>query len=248
MKTTQRHLFTLVELLVSMAVLVVMVGFMFEFVSGAQKIWTSSSGGTSLFEQSELVFNYIGTDLKNAQAESVLGEKVPFFYEGEYVIDDNPVSTGGNGNGNQSAASSNLIFVTRDADGKAVPVHYYFQRAFDGEKVNKLYRLTLDDPYEYQRYPDALNSFEVIETLPEDVPLAENVYGFDVQALAKGDPTTGASQQVNGYANVYPYAVRVTIRLYDPKQIPNYENLSPSDLDGVIDEYLHTFTKIFLIK
>ncbi len=259
MKTMKTHRFTLVELLVSMAVLVVMVGFMFEFVSGAQRIWTSSSGSTSLFEQSELIFNYVGTDLKNAQSESVLGEKVPFYYASsiEGTNGQDPTSTGGpNGGVVTDGEASDLSFVTRTADGKALPVKYFFIKSNGDDKVFKLYRNCFEESFDYQQGAEAFGSLEV-EDWESMVPLAENVYDFRIEALARN--SDGNPYPVTEYASDYPYAVRVTVKLFDPNQIPDYENKSLADLESnasgdetvyvrYIDEYLHTFTKIFLLK
>ena len=66
----KRHrAFTLVEIMVTMAILVVMMGFLFQFVLGAQRIWSATAKDTEMFEQAQIIFNVMEADLKNMICE-----------------------------------------------------------------------------------------------------------------------------------------------------------------------------------
>ena len=66
----KRHrVFTLVEIMVTMAILVVMMGFLFQFVLGAQRIWSATTKDTEMFEQAQIIFNVMEADLKNMICE-----------------------------------------------------------------------------------------------------------------------------------------------------------------------------------
>ncbi|MBP5671076.1 MAG: prepilin-type N-terminal cleavage/methylation domain-containing protein [Victivallales bacterium] len=66
----KRHrAFTLVEIMVTMAILVVMMGFLFQFVLGAQRIWSATAKDTEMFEQAQIIFNVMESDLKNMICE-----------------------------------------------------------------------------------------------------------------------------------------------------------------------------------
>ena len=62
---TGRH-FTLVELMIAMAVLVIMMGFLFQFIISAQRLWSASNNNDILFEQAQLCFDLLEKDLKAA--------------------------------------------------------------------------------------------------------------------------------------------------------------------------------------
>lgn len=59
-----RH-FTLLEILVAIAVLVVMMGFIFQFINSALKIWSASKSTSEIFDQAQLVFDMLEHDLQN---------------------------------------------------------------------------------------------------------------------------------------------------------------------------------------
>ena len=61
--------FTLVEIMVTMAILVVMMGFLFQFVLGAQRVWSGTTKDMEMFEQAQVIFNVMEADLKNMICE-----------------------------------------------------------------------------------------------------------------------------------------------------------------------------------
>ncbi len=84
MFSCRQHLFSLVELMVAMGVLVVMMGFLFQFVIGAQRIWSASNRNASAFTDAQLVFNLLERDLHNAifqYSEEFPARGIPMFLE-----------------------------------------------------------------------------------------------------------------------------------------------------------------------
>jgi len=65
----QQRMFTLVEIMVTMAILVVMMGFLFQFVLGAQRVWSGTTRDMEVFEQAQIIFNVMEADLKNMICE-----------------------------------------------------------------------------------------------------------------------------------------------------------------------------------
>ena len=65
----QHRAFTLVEIMVTMAILVVMMGFLFQFVLGAQRVWSGTTKDMEMFEQAQIIFNVMESDLKNMICE-----------------------------------------------------------------------------------------------------------------------------------------------------------------------------------
>ena len=65
MKELRRHPFTLIEVLVAVAVLVIMMGFIFQFTGIAQKLWASNTGRTEMSAQADAVFSLLQEDLEH---------------------------------------------------------------------------------------------------------------------------------------------------------------------------------------
>lgn len=61
----RNHCFTLVELLVAMVVLVVMMGFLLQFTSGAQRIWAATTSDDEAFQSAQIVMQIMTEDLEN---------------------------------------------------------------------------------------------------------------------------------------------------------------------------------------
>ncbi|MFA6816924.1 MAG: prepilin-type N-terminal cleavage/methylation domain-containing protein [Lentisphaeria bacterium] len=73
--------FTLVEVMVSLAILVIMMGFLFEFVIGAQKVWSANRRMAKLFSNAQIVFKWLEQDINNAVYQSgddYPGKEIPF--------------------------------------------------------------------------------------------------------------------------------------------------------------------------
>lgn len=76
--------FTLVELLVGMAILLLMMGFLFQFVSGAQRIWLGSSRQAALYDQAQMFFSFLEEDLHGMLFKNETewpGQGVPFYLD-----------------------------------------------------------------------------------------------------------------------------------------------------------------------
>ena len=65
----QHRAFTLVEIMVTMAILVVMMSFLFQFVLGAQRVWSGTTKNMEIFEDAQAIFDVMEADLKNMICE-----------------------------------------------------------------------------------------------------------------------------------------------------------------------------------
>lgn len=75
----QKRHFTLVELMVAMGVLVIMMGFLFQFTIGAQRIWNASSKQTVAFSSAHVLLDILNDDLQNMRYSKEDGETMPFY-------------------------------------------------------------------------------------------------------------------------------------------------------------------------
>lgn len=71
--------YTLVELLVAVAILVLMMGFLFEFIIGAQRIWSASEKKANAFDTAQVALDVIETDLHNMRYLDEAGRRLPFY-------------------------------------------------------------------------------------------------------------------------------------------------------------------------
>lgn len=62
---TIKHNFTLIEILVAVAVLVIMMGFLFQFTTGAQRVWSANTARTEMSAQADAIFSLIKEDLEH---------------------------------------------------------------------------------------------------------------------------------------------------------------------------------------
>ncbi len=83
-KHFSRHAFSLIELLIAMAILVLMMSFLLQFTNSARRIYTASSRHAATFEAGNLLFQYLDRDLKNLvfrDRESNPDREIPIYYK-----------------------------------------------------------------------------------------------------------------------------------------------------------------------
>jgi type II secretory pathway pseudopilin PulG len=61
----KRH-FTLLELMAAMVVLVIMMGFLFHFITRSQQLWNASDRNARIYENARIFFDLLGRDLTGA--------------------------------------------------------------------------------------------------------------------------------------------------------------------------------------
>ncbi len=242
MKTNRKHAFTLAEVLVAVAVLLIMMTFIFQYTASAQRLWAANTARTEMSAQANALFSLLEQDLESmyvvqedeeidAQAgwycchEKVdSGDKAAFSVLADYNLldfcffteDPDPESTGAN------------------AHATIYPVRYHFDAKDPGEVYNegrgKLYRYVKEerqwdkvaekfdaaargkDPDFYAKIPDT-------EAEQEEFLLVENVKSIRVFSdAAFDDEETGATDCV---FRKKPSWFRVEITLSVPENLRN---------------------------
>lgn len=254
MKELRRHPFTLIEVLVAVAVLVIMMGFIFQFTGSAQKLWASNTGRTEMSAQADAVFSLLQEDLEHMYVVSP--EEDLDAQAGWYIRHKTP-------GGSSSSLFSNtaerpledLCFFTQDIAPQAIlyPVRYHFVPGTPGkiygEGRGKLYRYVEsgvhwekiseefedadkgDTPDWYAPEPDA-------EADKEEYLLAENIQSITVLSDAArdedGNPRTANPLRVR------PRFLRVTITFSIPETLRNgARRTENTDM---------TFSRVFLLN
>ncbi len=212
--------YTLIEILVAVAVLLVMMGFLFRFVISAQNLWTASNSRMNQYEQMQTVFDLLNEDFNRALfGKNDLYKNADGKYDYYFYMLGRSIS-------NSAMSGAVVVFFTNDEDksssdcGKLKAVVYWYCEKLDGSEVNHLYRfegiLEKDgNDYYFIREKDfddinsGLNSatcnFTAMQTLIkaftgytvdkddlEDYVVAEEITKFEISAIDKDDNTIGA--------------------------------------------------------
>jgi len=74
----KRNGFTLVEMVVAMAVLVILMLLLFRFLAGAQQAWSLSKANTRVYENARVALELIRRELLTAVASNESGRQIPF--------------------------------------------------------------------------------------------------------------------------------------------------------------------------
>lgn len=229
--------FTLVELLAAMAVLVILMGFLFQFLGSAQTTWSLTDTNARIYESAHIVFEVISKDLQSAIASDMSDAEIPFYF----------------GNQTLGATYQNvyLCFVaavepslTTGAETRLCEIGY---ECFTGTPTT--------DPQRTAQY--CFGRSRTCDSSATDW----NFYG-SYPANWYSNPNNGAEKVVSGVESVefrcyhptttmtggnsyneLPRAVQVTITLFDPKLRTNWDNLAAS----VQARSRRTFTKMIFL-
>lgn len=74
----KRH-FTLIELMAAMVVLLIMMGFLFQFIISSQNLWSASERNARIYENAQVFFDLLDRDLGGAMVSKVAGQEICFW-------------------------------------------------------------------------------------------------------------------------------------------------------------------------
>jgi type II secretory pathway pseudopilin PulG len=266
--------YTLVEILVAMAILVIMMSFLFQFVIGAQRIWSASTRTASVFDKAQIVFDVIETDLKNAIVSDDPGRELPLYLartinltdapEGEHITDLYLGMVSQTESRGEEEGTPPLETYIR-----AYPILYYFNRA-----DYKMYRVAVDDdsfenaagdskpvnPWSFFGADFGTYDFMPLFLSYNDVSKSNPFYFDDNKSVLDviADNVLEINVQFHpsatGYITSRPTVAKITLTLFDPMAIPNFENLPDSTVtekeekEEKIVEVSRVFTKLVFLK
>ena len=229
-----RHNFTLLEILVAVSVLVIMMGFLFQFVISAQRVWAASTARTYMADQAKAVFQLMGDDL--CQMVTVTEEEEPDAFMGWYCNPPLP-------NTPAPADLDKFCFFILDrdmADGHLYSVMYEYDQT-----TKKLYRMdstnsVWDKAGQTATPTDPVNDFGLPAATAvgdDDCLVAENVTEFKIQGVPVSDKTTTPSNVIYTQS---PKFIRVTMTVEIPTELSN-----GTSNDGSIKS--RTFSRVFFL-
>ena len=206
-----RHNFTLLEILVAVSVLVIMMGFLFQFVISAQRVWAASTARTYMADQANAVFGLMAEDL--SQIAVVSPDDDLDSQMGWHCYPDPQVA-----NLADLDSLTQFCFFTTDRDeenGAIYGVMYYYEKNTTSANFGKLYRRRTASPAWDMVGKTDSPSLAADFGLPaetesdDDYLVAENITEFKVQAAGDTDST------------VLPKFIRVTMKVKVPPELAN---------------------------
>jgi len=216
--------FTLVEVMVSLAILVIMMGFLFEFVIGAQKVWSANKRMSKLFSKAQIAFQWMEYDLKNAVYQSDVEcprKLIPFYLPNDLgsesifmVVADEPVNSTGQ-------YFTSLLYSIKD------------ESSISTGSVNKLkilYRKELP-LYEYmEKSLTEISSLVTSSSFGQNEVLIDGIVKIDIKQASSA------------------LKIEVTLCDYDKVLQLNKDNATDPVIKTAVEDTSRTFSKIIFLN
>ena len=252
---TRKH-YTLVEILVAMAILVIMMGFLFQFAIGAQRIWSASESTSTTFDQAQIALQLLENDLQSvlfASDEEHPGHSIPMGVERD----------------SDNLLNSRLFMVAPESSAAGNVGTCLAMYALDNVN-HELSRFVFDSAIAGYPNPHCFYGFDpitasgqasafltLLTALKNDTGkknvLVTGVESVNVQFFPGGSatcPITGNTEAF--FFKSVPQAVRITLAVYDAKAV---KRLLDSGLtaasEAVVSKKAETtrvFTKIVFMR
>ncbi|MGN0867554.1 MAG: type II secretion system protein J [Oligosphaeraceae bacterium] len=258
MNKLHSHPFTLIEVLAAVAVLVIMMGFIFQFTSSAQKLWASNTGRTEMSAQADAVFSILQEDLEHLY---VVGPEEDLDAQAGWYILHSDGSTSSLFSGMAARPLEDFCFFTQDIAPQSpatqaiiYPVRYHFVPGTGdiyGEGTGKLYRYTTGGVHWEKISEDFANagngdspSWYAPEPASEDDKeeylLAENIQSITIISDIARDEDGNVRPVTDNPLQVKPGFLRVTVTFSIPEHLRNgAKRTEASDM---------TFSRVFLLN
>lgn len=264
---THKHLFSLVELLVAVAVLSLMMTFLFQFILSAQRVWSGTTNASNVYAQAQVALDVIGNDFQNLLYSSEPAQQCPFYYHTNG--DDIYLAYVTRMPSSETSNTSDAIKIKNAGT--------YLVCLFYDASEGKLYRIPVDTaefagvtslPFyfqgvdytkatasadEYNSFAYYFNSFlgheDHFDILAENLLNCTVNLQFDPGKFNVGTPATAGNpypmtEEQEGYAkSELPIVVRFSLDIYDPNSIRN-----PSPTLEQRQQASRSFSKIIFLR
>lgn len=252
-----RRLFTLVEIMVALAMLMLMMSFLFEFVLSSQKLWRASENQARVFDDAQVALTIIGDDLRNMEYNNEVGRSLPYYRFKS--TESNPLTMTVKVPGEEKTVSVDVyVFFSQfhsknDTENMGVyPIVYVYvpSSVNRGESVasRRLYRLQRDNTaWSFfnedfaEKSGTALASLAAFQSLfngvvlSEDDLLLDNVSYFRLLA-EHGTGTAGLEDDAQftsaGFAREQPRSIRIELNVFSRDGVNQDEWAGAVTADG----------------
>lgn len=250
-----RRLFTLVEIMVALAMLMLMMSFLFEFVLSSQKLWRASENQARVFDDAQVALTIIGDDLRNMEYNNEVGRSLPYY---RFKAKDGLTMKVKVPGEEKTVSVDVYVFFSQfhsknDTEDMGVyPIVYVYVPSSEnhGEPVasRRLYRLQLDNiawnlfNVDFaEKSGTALASVTAFQLLFKDVVLSEDDLLLDnvsyFRLLAEHGTGTagledGAQFTSAGFAKEQPRSIRIELNVFSRDGVNQDEWAGAVTADG----------------
>lgn len=263
--------FTLLELMLAIAVLLILMGFLFQFINSTQKIWTASEKTADIFAQAQISLQLLEKDLQTGLFSSEEDDPGHAMLMGGYIPDpdegDAPLfpsffffTQDSSAGGEDSAADDEVrvgTYLVMYTWNDNVLTRYVWDGTITEHSVLPHFFYGLDpaqlDPAELEGIIYILGALQADSE--KGCVLATGVSDIRIESL----PDTGRIE--NGdffFFDTLPKVLKITLTLYDAKAVQavqtghtNEEAVNPAMMEAVeqkITETERKFSKIIFLR
>ncbi len=229
----QKRHFTLLELMAAMVVLVIMMGFLFHFITSSQTLWSASERNARVYENGQIFFELIERDLRGAMADDAAGQEIGFW------IDDPSTASGA-----FLAMVTNMTPLV-DTESGVCEVHYKLVPT-SSSSVFRLERAVVeqtDSNGAWDFYGKTAANTAWVTDHSSDIDWQEVIDGVESIEMTCYDTSGTALGLGQAYLSL-PAAVRLTVTLVDQKVVDL--GYTGTALDDRLDASRRQFTKMVI--
>ena len=239
----RRRLFSLVEIIVALAVFAVLMLMLLETMSALQKTWSLTRSTARIYENSRLVFELLERDLRSSITSTIADKNIGFYIGDPEVTDasDCLVMTFVSAGEPSDAASSRLReisyrFHTDVANQTSSNPAFVFQRQVTSDNLEKNWDFTgRPDNWHLNTIVDAASASEEAEPAAFQ-PVVEGVASLDVVCYDADNTVIPADTDTLSV----PHRIEITIQLFD-------EKIADDMPESVRFQKQRAFTKVFFL-
>ena len=236
--------FTMLEILVATVVLVIMMGFLFQFINSTQKIWSASESTSEIFDQAQLVFNMLGKDLQNLH----------FVSDQDYPGHAIPMGVINTEDEHRFFLVTAVSSLNEENIGTHLVMYVWQNESDESTSESELSRNVLEEENSFFFYgcdpAEAENSQDLTSNLP--VPSEREVIATGVQSLNIVPLPEGCFDSDGGYFTSCPKVVKVSLTLYDAAAVRQLQRsgveFDNDTLDQKKSETARRFSKIIFLR
>lgn len=227
----KRH-FTLLELMAAMVVLVIMMGFLFQFIISSQNLWSASERNARIYENAQVFFDLLQHDLNGTLTSKVPAQEISFWI-GDTTSTANPF-----------LSMVSMFAPLADGEPNVYEIHYSLDNIAGG--MQRIMRSVVSEAdgadWDFYGVAPAAGVPAWVGTSGTATEVIDGVESFEMRFIdAQG--TVMAADTVHDRP---PAAVRATLTLIDQKAVEL--GFTGAPLADRLDASRRVFTRVMFLS
>lgn len=252
--THKKNLFTLVEIMIAMAVLVIMMGFLFQFINSAQRMWSASESTSNTFDQAQILLQLLENDFQSAlfsNDKENPGCSIPMGieYDSTNSLNNKLFMVAPDTNAADNVKTNLIMYAVKNGQLS----RYVFDSSITGYSAPHCFYGF--DPFSSSTQAEAFLS--LLTTLENDINKQQVLVTGVESVKFKFLPFDSATNPITGNTEAFfftavPQMMRITMSLYDAKAVKVLTDSGLTLADDVVKnkiaETKRVFTKIIFLR